>query len=119
MLTRRRFLASAAAIGASPVSRPGLAAADDPRPRRVLLRSSWQAINIGDVGHTPGVLHLLEQHAPAAEVVVWAAQAHTADTTAMLAKRFPKVKVVKGVVDADGQTKVKELDEAIGWADFL
>jgi polysaccharide pyruvyl transferase WcaK-like protein len=113
-ISRRAFLAQAAALGAS---LPATAAGG--RAPHVLLRSSWQAINIGDIGHTPGVLHLLEQHAPAAEVVVWASQAHTADTTAMLSRRFPKLRVVKGAVSADGGTTVKELDEAIRWADFL
>lgn len=113
MFTRRTFLTSA-------LSTPGLAAiAADPRPRRVLLRSSWQTINIGDIGHTPGVLHLLEQHVPTAEVVVWASASHTAETTAMLTKRFPRVKVVKGAVGADGRTRAKELDDAIEWADLF
>jgi polysaccharide pyruvyl transferase WcaK-like protein len=112
-ITRRAFAGAAVALGA------GLASAAQPRPGRILLRSSWQSINIGDIGHTPGVLRLLEQHLPTAEVVVWASATHTADTTAMLTKRFPKLKVVKGAVDADGKTAVKELDEAIGWADFF
>ena len=33
-----------------------------------MLRSSWQTVNIGDIAHTPGVLHLLEKHIPEAEV---------------------------------------------------
>jgi hypothetical protein len=31
-------------------------------PRRILLRSSWQTVNIGDIAHTPGMLALLEPH---------------------------------------------------------
>ena len=26
---------------------------------RILLRSSWQTVNIGDIAHTPGVIALL------------------------------------------------------------
>ena len=26
------------------------------KPPRILLRSSWQSVNIGDIGHTPGAL---------------------------------------------------------------
>ncbi len=31
------------------------------RAPRILLRSSWQVVNIGDIAHTPGVLALLEK----------------------------------------------------------
>ena len=34
------------------------------RAPRILLRSSWQTVNIGDIAHTPGVLRLLEKHLP-------------------------------------------------------
>jgi len=55
-MRRRRFLQTslAAALGAFT---PG-----QPRPRRILLRPSWQVVNIGDIAHTPGVLALLERH---------------------------------------------------------
>jgi hypothetical protein len=38
---------------------------------RILLRSSWQTVNIGDIGHTPGILRLLGEHLPEAEVTLW------------------------------------------------
>ncbi len=117
MVSRRTFLGSASTgLLLHPLA---VAQNSKPRPKRILLRSSWQAINIGDIGHTPGVLALLEKYIPDAEVIMWASAAHTADTTAMLTKRFPKVKVVKGEVDADGKTAVKELDAAIEWCDFF
>lgn len=28
----------------------------DSKPTRILLRSSWQTVNIGDIAHTPGRL---------------------------------------------------------------
>jgi hypothetical protein len=34
------------------------------KKKRILLRSSWQTINIGDIAHTPGVLALLERYLP-------------------------------------------------------
>jgi hypothetical protein len=37
----------------------------------LLLRSSWQTVNIGDVAHTPGMLALLEKHFPQQEVWLW------------------------------------------------
>jgi len=60
---RRDFLqnSSLAALGLAVQSAIG---ADKKRPPRVLLRSSWQTVNIGDIAHTPGVLSILRQYLP-------------------------------------------------------
>ncbi|WP_410964488.1 hypothetical protein, partial [Salmonella sp. SAL4447] len=58
-MNRRQFLTSAVVATASPLF-VGAAGA----PRRILLRSSWQTVNIGDIAHTPGMLALLEKHWP-------------------------------------------------------
>lgn len=65
------------------------------RPRRLLLRSSWQTVNIGDIAHTPGVLHLLEQHLPELEVGLWPSRLDNG-VRELLAARFPKVHFVEG-----------------------
>ena len=52
-MNRRTFLKLAGA--GSAVGVLGRAATSRRAPR-VLLRSSWQTVNIGDIGHTPGVL---------------------------------------------------------------
>jgi len=71
-MNRRQFLLRASMAGAAAgVSRvPALAAAGTGRPPRILLRSSWQSVNIGDIGHTPGALSLLEKYFPEAEVTL-------------------------------------------------
>ena len=86
---------------------------------RILLRSSWQVVNIGDIAHTPGVLALIERYIPEAEVVLWASGDLSAEVAAMEHKRFPKLKIVKGTMGADGQAANKDLAEAVAWADFL
>jgi len=65
------------------------------RPRRMVLRSSWQTVNIGDIGHTPGVLTLLERYLPDVEVRLWPSNVDNG-VAEMLAKRFPKVALVQG-----------------------
>ena len=87
-LSRRQFLHTSlfAAISAS---------AAEGRPPRVLLRSSWQTVNIGDIAHTPGVLALLEKHLPQAEVRLWPSKVDNG-VAEMLQSRFPKVKIVQG-----------------------
>jgi polysaccharide pyruvyl transferase WcaK-like protein len=66
------------------------------RGPRILLRSSWQTINIGDIGHTPGLLALIEKHLPEAEVRLWPSDV-THGVSEMLLRRFPKLVIVKGV----------------------
>lgn len=68
--------------------------ADNKKAPQILLRSSWQTVNIGDIGHTPGVLHLLEQYIPQAQVRLWGNVGDGVE--AMLQTRFPKVKILKG-----------------------
>lgn len=87
MITRRRFLASSAALA--------LTARAAERPHRILLRSSWQTVNIGDIGHTPGMLALLEKYRPDAEVRLWPSSVDNG-VEEMLRARFPKVEIVKG-----------------------
>ena len=91
-MNRRHFLAS------SLVATLGSIAAAEKRPARIVLRSSWQTVNIGDIAHTPGVLHLLEQHVPDAEVRLWPSNVGNG-VEEMLNKRFPKVKIIKGRED--------------------
>ncbi len=96
-----------------------LRAADEKRKPRILLRSSWQCVNIGDIAHTPGVLALLEQHIPEAEVILWASGNLTNEVAAMEHRRFPKLTIVKGSIRNDGSASNKELAKAIEWTDFL
>ena len=90
-MNRRTFLhtALASALAGS------LRAADAQRPSRILLRSSWQTVNIGDIGHTPGMLALLEKHLPEAEVRLWPSKVDNG-VEEMLRARFPKLVIVRG-----------------------
>lgn len=88
-MNRRHFLHTSlfAAISAS--------AAEKGRAPRVVLRSSWQTVNIGDIAHTPGVLALLEKHLPETEIRLWPSKVDNG-VAEMLAARFPKVKIING-----------------------
>lgn len=112
---RRRFLecSMAAALAAA------CAVAAERRKPRLLLRSSWQVVNIGDIAHTPGVLALLEKHLPDAEVRLWASGDLSPEVAAMEQRRFPRLQIVKGTLGDDGRGSNRELDEAVKWADFL
>ena len=68
-MKRRDFLHLSAAASAAVTARPLFSAAA--RAPRVLVRSAWQSVNIGDIAHTPGALALLERHFPEAELTLW------------------------------------------------
>ena len=89
-MNRRTFIPSALAAALA----PWLHAADQ-RPPRIVLRSSWQTVNIGDIGHTPGVLALLEKYLPEAEVRLWPSSVDNG-VDEMLHRRFPKLRLVVG-----------------------
>ncbi|MCC7492716.1 MAG: polysaccharide pyruvyl transferase family protein [Fimbriimonadaceae bacterium] len=79
------------------------------RRPRLLLRSSWQTANIGDIAHTPGVLHLLEQHLPEVEVRLWPSKVDNG-VDALLRRRFPQVPIVQSTA---------EVAAALAECDFL
>ncbi len=72
---------------------PSVTRAASPKKKRILLRSSWQTVNIGDIAHTPGMLHLLEQHLPEYDVTLWPSSVDNG-VKEMLMKRFPKLNIL-------------------------
>ncbi len=101
-MQRRHFLTSSLAALLSPI------AAKEGRAPRIILRSSWQTVNIGDIAHTPGVLALLEKHLPQVEVRLWPSKVDNG-VEEMLMKRFPKLIILKGA----------EVKQAFEECDFL
>jgi polysaccharide pyruvyl transferase WcaK-like protein len=104
-MNRRQFLASSL-LTTLGQRLPGALAKTAPR---ILLRSSWQTVNIGDIAHTPGVLTLLERYIPEAEVRLWPSKV-TDGVEELLKARFPKVPIV---------SKPDELKAAFAECDFL
>lgn len=115
MTNRRQFCA----LGLSAALAGALRANVQQRTPRILLRSSWQVVNIGDIAHTPGVLALIEKHLPEAEVRLWASNDLNDEVIAMEHRRFPRLQIVKGSIGSDGQASTAELADALEWTDFL
>ncbi|MDP1588183.1 MAG: polysaccharide pyruvyl transferase family protein, partial [Prosthecobacter sp.] len=103
-MNRRHFLQTTAA------ALPTFAIAQGAPKKRILLRSSWQTVNIGDIAHTPGMLALLEKHLPEYGVTLWPSSVENG-VAEMLTKRFPKLKILA----KDGAAKA----EAFKTHDFL
>lgn len=87
----------------------GTGAGSRTKPCSILVRSSWQTINIGDIGHTPGLLALLERLLPDAEVTLWPNRI-AGGVEEMLRQRFPGLKIA---------TTDEEIRVAIQDNDFL
>jgi hypothetical protein len=87
-ISRRQFVTASLAMALVACIPRGTAA----KPQKILLRSSWQTVNIGDIAHTPGMLALLEQHLPEAEVTLWPNKL-TPEVEQFLMKRFPKLHI--------------------------
>lgn len=89
LLGRREFLAAGAVAATAAVN-----AGSDP-PRRILLRSSWQTVNIGDIAHTPGLLAILERGLPGVEVTLWPSRIDDG-VEELLRRRFPRLSIAAG-----------------------
>ena len=87
--------------------------------KTIILRSSWQIVNIGDIAHTPGVLAILEKHIPEVEVILWPSKDFSQEVEEMIKRRFPELKVVKGQIEENGKASNQELQEALQKSDFL
>lgn len=111
MHTRRSFFhALTAALG-------GSVYAADGKPKTIVLQSAWDTINIGDIGHTPGTLRVIEEHLPQVKVVLWAMKLDER-IIAMLKARFPKVEILQGNLFKDGASD-KKLQEVVKNCDLF
>ena len=111
-MDRRSFLRTAALLPA--VVAPRGRAADPPS---ILLRSSWQSVNIGDIGHTPGALRLLEEHFPEARITLWPGRLGHGSRE-LLEAGFPRLTIAEGSVDDKGKPTTPELAAAWEKADL-
>ena len=110
-MNRRQFSAAAASL---PFSRKFAKAARAPR---ILLRSSWQSVNIGDIGHTPGALAILWKYIPDAEITLWPGRLGHGSRE-LLTNGYPRLKIAEGSLDAENRPATAELAQAWQEADL-
>jgi hypothetical protein len=94
-----------------------IARAQSGRPPRILLRSSWQSVNIGDIGHTPGALALLEKHFPEAEITLWPGRLGHGSRE-LLMKGYPRLTIAEGSLDTENKPTTPALAKAWAEADL-
>ncbi|MDF1814354.1 MAG: polysaccharide pyruvyl transferase family protein [Verrucomicrobiales bacterium] len=98
-MQRRHFLETTLATAAAS---PFAAAQNSAPVKKILLRSSWQTVNIGDIAHTPGMLTLLEKYLPEYEITLWPSHVGNG-VKELLMERFPKLKIMDRSADAKKQ----------------
>lgn len=84
----------------------------------ILLRSSWQTANIGDVAHSPGALRAFAEFGTDVRLTLWPVWLDERER-AMFARYLPDVEIVEGALDDDGVPDTTELTRAWDEADVL
>jgi polysaccharide pyruvyl transferase WcaK-like protein len=84
----------------------------------ILLVSGWQDVNIGDIGHTPGLLNVLQTYMPEAKIILWK-KSKGEEVGKLLNKNFPNVAIIYGNVDKDQNVSNPEIQEALEKADLM
>ncbi len=88
------------------------------KAKTILVVSGWQDVNIGDIAHTPGLLHILEIFLPEANVILWKKSAGK-EVEVLLQNNFPKVEIIYGEVDEEKNVKNTEVIQAFEKADIM
>lgn len=110
LLSLGSFIPGALSACASPINQ---------EPKTILVVSGWQDVNIGDIAHTPGLLHVLETFLPNSRIILWKKSNATAEVKKLLSDNFPKVRVVYGGVDSKKDVDNPEIYEVFKASDVL
>ena len=94
-MTRRQILAGAATVVTA-------SAATNKKPA-ILVRSSRQTVNIGDIAHPPGMLEILKEHVAECSVILCTGSVDRG-VRPMLLKAFPTLHILADHVTADDPT---------------
>lgn len=84
----------------------------------ILLRSSWQTVNIGDIAHSPGLLRALQRYIPEANLILWPNHVDRG-VREMLRHHLPDVSLAEGTLNANDCASTPELAAALAKADFF
>lgn len=85
----------------------------------ILLISGWQDVNIGDIAHTPGLLHVLETFLPEAKVILWKKSGYNKKVSEIYSENFPGVRVYYGSVNEQKEVSNPDLLQAFNETDIL
>ncbi len=115
--SRRRFLKTTCLASISFFLAQSCRQNLDKKPT-ILLISGWQDVNIGDIAHTPGLLHILETFIPEANIILWK-KSENEQVEALISRNFPKVKIIHGNVDQQFKVDSPDVLDAFETANIM
>lgn len=119
MMNRRVFLKQASILSGAALLPSCLNSIKNKKSNpHLLVVSGWQDVNIGDIAHTPGLLHLLETQLPNATITLWK-RSKSEIVEALLKKNFPAITIVYGNPDKAFAIKEAELLAEMSRADVF
>jgi len=119
LLNRREWLKQTGILTAGIALSELLTASTFKKNPTILLVSGWQDVNIGDIAHTPGLLHVLETFLPDAKIILWKKSGYNKNVSEIYNRNFPKVPVLYGNVNEQKEVDSPELLKAFKECDIL
>jgi hypothetical protein len=119
-MERRNFLKQSSTLGMGVLSTSflDLSFFEGKNNPVILIVSGWQDVNIGDIAHTPGLLHLFETYLPDARIILWK-RSRSEEVRKLLVKNFPKVSIIYGEVNTSKDTDSLDVLNAFKEADLM
>lgn len=115
---RKTFIRHSVLIASGALLTPHILRARTKKAPVILVVSGWQDVNIGDIAHTPGLLHVLQTFIPEAKIILWK-RSNGKEVEQMLHNYFPTVKILYGEVDANKDVDNPAVIEAFKEADIM
>lgn len=118
-ITRREWIKTTGAVALGTMLSRAVFGATSERKPVILLVSGWQDVNIGDIAHTPGLLHVLETFLPESRIILWKKSAYNREVAEIFSNYFPNVKVLYGKVNKQKEVDNPEIYKAFEESDVL
>lgn len=117
-MNRRQFIRQTGVMAVGTTLFSQIACSTGKKAPVILVVSGWQDVNIGDIAHTPGLLHILENAFPKSKIILWK-KSKSDSVEAMLKKNFPRIDIVYGNVDGEKNIMAGGVIRAVEQADIF
>lgn len=117
-MNRRDAIKKIGLLGTAICFSPIIAACNKLQVRSILLVSGWQDVNIGDIAHTPGLIHVLNTFLPEIQITLWEKNPSN-EVEEMLKKYYPKLRILHGNIDENSDVDNPDLYEVFETSDLM
>lgn len=117
-MNRRHFIKQAGSLTLGAALFSHISCSTGKKVPNILVVSGWQDVNIGDIAHTPGLLHILETAFPDSKITLWK-KSKSKNVEELLKKNFPRIDIVYSSVDKEQNIQSEEVLQAVDRADIF